>query len=176
MGKKDKSKKKKDKKKELNVEEDFSDLDDLLDDESDEEDLVDIDEDPREDRSIPLTRLDSVGEMVSRGEEKVTLVSRNAPPLDCEEIRRPLMSGHCAHHSEGSHERCTRNGSGNRANPGKIFQPCPCRDHFPEEEYECECGATIVAAPHYPLDEGGDIRYVHLDPKTGRVVDEECPR
>lgn len=167
-------------------EDDFSDLDDLLDEQDPEDEgsaLIDLDseegEEEEADRSIPLTRLSATGEVVSRGEESV-VVSRNAASTDCEEVRRPLMSGHCnfpqTAKPEVSHQRCQMNGHGNRANPDRIFQPCPCRCHFPEEEYECECGSTIVAAPHYPVDEDGDTRYVHLDPKTGRVVDEECPR
>lgn len=93
-----------------------------------------------------------------------------------ESIRGPLISGHCAFPGqapEESHRRCA---GYNRANPGKIFQPCPCSCHFPEDRYECGCGATLAEAPHYPLDEDGDVRYVHVDPKTGRMVDGECPR
>lgn len=149
-------------------EDDFSDLDEF-DEEPVQEDPVNdsvwADEEDDEPEAEDLSRL-----------AQPVFVSRNAAPSEAEPIRRPLMSGHCAHHSEGSHERCERNGAGSRANPDKIFQPCPCRDHFPDEEFECECGATIVAAPHYPLDEDGDVRYVHFDPKTGRIVDEECPR
>lgn len=100
---------------------------------------------------------------------------------DSEAIRRPLISGHCASPATAdpkeSHARCQRNGGGSRANPDKVFQPCPCLCHFPPERYECGgCGGTILAAPHYPVDEDGDMRYVHLDTKRNRAVDGECPR
>ena len=94
------------------------------------------------------------------------------------EIRRPLMSGHCAFPGsaapEESHARCV---GYSRANPDRVFQPCPCLCHFPEDRYECSgCGGTLIEASHYPLDEDGDVRYVHLDTKRRRATDGECSR
>lgn len=108
-------------------------------------------------------------------------------------IRKPLMSGHCAHfpldteNGRRSHERCQRNGGGQRANPQKMFQPCPCPCHFDAEAdlYECEgCGGVIMAAPDWPLDEDDDVRYTHVDftlndngevvAGDGRALGEEC--
>lgn len=96
-----------------------------------------------------------------------------------ETIRTPLMSGHCAHFSknettgETSHERCHRQGGGQRANPAKEFQPCPCPCHY-GEAYECGgCGRTIVEAPLWPYDSDGDMRYTHVD-ENGRAIGEDC--
>lgn len=96
-----------------------------------------------------------------------------------ETIRRPLMSGHCAHPSkneetgETSHERCHRQGGGQRANPTKEFQPCPCPCHY-GEEFECGgCGQPIREAPLWPYDSDGDMRYTHID-RTGRAIGEDC--
>lgn len=107
-----------------------------------------------------------------------------------EVIRKPLMSGHCASHSTheelseaqaASHQRCVNNGGGNRANPKREFQPCPCPYHYgtdaednPAEVYECgACGREIVEAWYWPLDEDGETRYTHID-GTGRALGEEC--
>lgn len=108
------------------------------------------------------------------------------------EIRRPLMSGHCAFMGRESpngiaaHARCA---GGQRANPAKMFQPCPCPCHFPApsemELFECgECGKVIIEASRWPLDEDGDVRYTHMDlvlnddgeivGGTGRALGEEC--
>lgn len=145
-----------------------------LDDDDDFSDLDEFDDEPEAEDLYHLAQLDQVDEPEEEVLATTVTVSGNAEP-----IRRPLISGHCAHPGvvpEESHARCQRNGGFTRANPDKVFQPCPCRCHFPAEEYECECGATLVEAPHYPLDEDGDVRYVHLDPRTGRVTDGECPR
>ena len=179
---------------------DEEDFDDLLadlaefDDPEPEDNLDDFEEEFDDEVEIPLTRLDSTGNVKSRGEETVTVKAE--PPMlgsdrrsrpgaiatpatkTSEAIRRPLMSGHCAFPQskdpEVSFKRCR---GYSRANPDKIFQPCPNLYHYPDEEYECAgCGGTIVAAPHYPLDEDGDIRYVHVDTKRKRAADEECPR
>lgn len=109
-----------------------------------------------------------------------------------EVVRLPLMSGHCHTHSNqpttaplseqgrASHERCNRNGAGNRANPWQEFQPCPCPHHYlgPDgeqpERYECsECGKDIIEVPDWPCDEDGDSRYSHVD-GDGRALGEEC--
>ena len=93
-----------------------------------------------------------------------------------EPMRPPMMSGHCAfpqtRHPEESHARCR---GGQRANPAKVFQPCPCVCHFPYgETYECgSCGGVIILAEHWPLDEDGDQRYTHID-NSGRALGEEC--
>lgn len=95
-------------------------------------------------------------------------------------IRQPLMSGHCAVGGTG-HERCQRNGGGQRANPQRIFQPCPCPCHYTDDEgaqvvYECgACGGEIVECAYWPLDADGDTRYAHVD-ASGRVLGEECTR
>lgn len=110
--------------------------------------------------------------------------------VKAEIIRKPLMSGHCATHvgrddlsemQSASHERCVRNGGGNRANPLKEFQPCPCPHHYNRDEqgepavlYECDgCGREIVEAWYWPADENGDVRYTHID-GTGRATGEDC--
>jgi hypothetical protein len=111
------------------------------------------------------------------------------------QIRQPLMSGHCSsmgrvsENGIAAHERCQRNGGGQRANPQRIFQPCPCACHFPAPEdvelFECsECGGLIIEAPNWPLDDHGDMRYTHVDwivnddgvivGGTGRALGEEC--
>lgn len=108
----------------------------------------------------------------------------------------PMLSGHCATPSTvsatdalTSHERCQRNGGGNKARPSKEFQPCPCPCHFPEEEFECSCGGTLKEAAHWPMEveqgkntiviEPGDddyeMVYTHINPRTGLATGEECP-
>ena len=88
-----------------------------------------------------------------------------------EEILRPLMSGFCSAPSTGSHERCV---GGQRANPGKVFQPCPCRCHLGEERFECgNCNGTLALS--IPLTGVlGEDTYVHIDQKTGRSYGEFC--
>lgn len=169
---------------------DFSDLDEwIIDDHpvkaDPDNELIDLDsedDEPMTDEQVAWVRAQRQPAIMAPAREpgweavepEPALVSRNT---EAEEIRRPLISGHCAfpgQDKKASHRRCA---GFSRANPGKIFQPCPCSCHFPEERYECGgCGATIAEAPHYPLDEDGDTRYVHVDPKTERMVDEECPR
>lgn len=94
---------------------------------------------------------------------------------DSEPIRRTLISGHCnfpGRDKDASHARCK---GFSRANPDKTFQPCPCTCHFPEDRYECDaCGGVLVEAEHYPLDEDGDVRYVHYDPTTRRISRAAC--
>ena len=93
--------------------------------------------------------------------------------------RQPLMSGHCATPAtsdpDASHARCQ---GGQRANPEKEFQPCPCPCHL-GDHYECECGGLIAEALAYPqeYDEDGEpiTTYVHVDHKTGRIIGDECP-
>ena len=91
-------------------------------------------------------------------------------------MKRPMMSGHCAHPAvnEDSHARCHRQGGGQRANPEKEFQPCPCACHYGDEEFECGgCGRPIREALTWPLDDDGDVRYSHMD-KDGRALGEDC--
>lgn len=108
-------------------------------------------------------------------------------------IRRPLMSGHCNTANASSvpleaHARCTRNGGGNRANPLKEFQPCPCACHFMDadgaapERFECEgCGKDVIEAVGWPTytevnDEGEReefTRYTHVDAQ-GFALGEDC--
>ena len=85
-------------------------------------------------------------------------------------IRQPLMSGFCAHPTDNtSHERC---GGGQRANPQKQFQPCPCSCHLGEERYDCgNCGGTLAEAPVLTA-VLGEAMYVHVNPKTGRSYGE----
>lgn len=192
---------------EQDVEDDFDDLMALLDDEpepwgteageedDDFDDLAEFDEEEEDDRPEAVLVVEG-GVKVLKAEappsEPTTLGRERtnarasaliavAATKDSEAIRRPLISGHCAfpqtRNPDESHQRCQKNGGGSRANPDKIFQPCPCLCHYPAEHYECgSCGGTILAAPHYPLDEDGDIHYVHLDPKRKRAIDGECPR
>lgn len=167
---------------------DFDDLSDLLDPDVWEG----VDPEPAFERVDPEPALGTrkgkalaPPEPVVLGRERtnsrgVALISTPATATS-EAIRRPLISGHCSspqtNNPDESHLRCQKNGGGSRANPGKIFQPCPCLCHFPPERYECaSCGGTIVAAPHYPPDEDGDTHYVHLDTKRMRVTDGECAR
>lgn len=97
-------------------------------------------------------------------------------------MRKPMMSGHCANpatdNPTASHERCQRMGGGNRANPRKEYQPCPCSCHFADQEqYECECGGVLVEAPHWPQEDPdykGEPVYTHLD-KNGFALGEMCP-
>lgn len=112
-----------------------------------------------------------------------------ATKAPAEVVRAPMMSGHCHTHSHqsvltelgtASHDRCERNGGGNRANPNHEFQPCPCRHHYmaadgsAPEVYECGgCGKEIIEAAYWPLDEDGDIRYTHID-GDGRALGEDC--
>lgn len=95
-------------------------------------------------------------------------------------IRQPLMSGHCSVGGTG-HERCQRNGGGQRANPQRIFQPCPCLCHYVNDDGDVEvlecgaCGGEIVET-YWPLDADGDVRYAHVDLEADRVTGEECTR
>lgn len=111
-------------------------------------------------------------------------------------IRRPLMSGHCGGHkgrvpaSEQAKQSCARclgNGAGNRANPQREYQPCPCAGHVDQDGdlYLCEqCDKVITAMPLWPLDSDGDERYTHLDlvlndegevvSGTGQALGEDC--
>ena len=174
------------------VDDDFDDLADLFEEDEEEDLLEDLDdgeeEEEWEDDAVSLVPVKPVGVKVKQEKpEPVVLGSdrsttRGAGQIvspataTSEAIRRPLMSGHCAHPATNadSHKRCA---GFTRANPDKIFQPCPCTCHFPEARYECgNCGATIVAAPHWPSDEDGDTRYLHVDPTRPRIVAEECPR
>lgn len=86
-------------------------------------------------------------------------------------MRSPMMSGWCSTPSPGSHSRCT---GGNRANPNREFQPCPCSCHF-GEEYDCgNCGGVLYEAPTWVNDEYPDeMVYTHV--KHGRGTGEECP-
>src|SRR5687768_15367741 len=98
----------------------------------------------------------------------MTMTTTEAEKPTAEVVRLPLMSGHCHTHSSQpvgqplsemgrqSHERCNRNGAGNRANPWHEFQPCPCPHHYvgPDgelpERYECsECGHDIIEVPNW---------------------------
>lgn len=143
------------------------DFDDLLAD-------LDLDDEEMDEQD---EEVDAVNVLIDLDEEDETEVIADTVTVsgNAEPIRRPLISGHCGYPASNgdSHRRCV---GFSRANPDRIFQPCPCACHFPEERYECECGATLAEAPHYPVDEDGDVRYVHVDPKTGRMVDSECPR
>ena len=94
-------------------------------------------------------------------------------------MRTPQMSGWCStvsilNDGTESHTRCT---GGNRANPFREFQPCPCQCHYPDEEYECECGGVLKEAPLWPQEDEdmeGEPVYTHIDPRTGRALGEEC--
>lgn len=90
---------------------------------------------------------------------------------------KPMMSGHCSFPQTAeprlSHERCTRNGAGSKANPRKEFFPCPCQCHFAGEQFQCECGDTLAVAPYLGLDDDGDDQYVHLD-HQGRMTSMYC--
>lgn len=92
-------------------------------------------------------------------------------------MRRPMMSGFCATpqtvNPEESHARCR---GGNRANPAREFQPCPCPCHL-GEEFECgNCGRDLREAPLWINDDAPDeMVYVHID-KDGRALGEECAR
>lgn len=87
------------------------------------------------------------------------------------------MSGFCNWPSTEDREagihRCS---GGNRANPYREFQPCPCPCHLGEEEYECGgCGRTIREAVDWENDDDpGEPVYTHIDPETGRAIGEEC--
>lgn len=88
-----------------------------------------------------------------------------------------IMSGHCSFpvtdDPQSSHDRCARNGGGSRANPAKIFTPCPCACHL-GETFECSgCGRPIREALSWPFDEDGDIRYTHVA-ADGRACGEDC--
>lgn len=99
--------------------------------------------------------------------------------------RKPQMSGWCGNPSEtdgvSSHTRCT---GGNRANPAKEFQPCPCSCHLGDETYECaNCPGWLAEAPVWEnddpddVDENGDPNpvYVHVD-ENFRAIGRECVR
>lgn len=104
-------------------------------------------------------------------------------------MRKPELSGHCRfpQHKdfnggpEESHQRCIDGGEGNRANPAKEFQPCPCGCHL-GEEFSCgACGRPIREAPHFEGDEWDEngvpyMRYIHIDPVSGNGTTEECTR
>lgn len=85
------------------------------------------------------------------------------------------MSGLCAYpqtqYPEQSHARCL---GGNRANPDKEFQPCPCGCHL-GEEFDCaNCGHVLREAPCWPNEEEpGEMVYVHVD-HQGKAIGEEC--
>jgi hypothetical protein len=97
-------------------------------------------------------------------------------------MRAPMMTGHCAFHSTGSHERCERMGAGQRANPSKEFTPCPCPQHFDQTQvYECsECGGDLVLTD-WPNDDPEDVDedgepypvYSHID-HSGRALGQVC--
>lgn len=103
------------------------------------------------------------------------------PDTDEQEIPRPplgtpMKSGHCAYPQtavpEESHDRCARNGAGNRSNPAKVFSPCPCHCHL-GDQYECgNCGRLIAEAPGW--DGTGEMTYVHID-VSGNGISEDCP-
>lgn len=108
----------------------------------------------------------------------------------------PIISGFCASPATddpaASHQRCADKGAGSRANPGKVFHPCPCPCHLAHEAwdsdtqnpdgtfgpvmtYECGgCGGMIAEAPVLGLDEDGDPIYVHVDKHTGRMLYQAC--
>lgn len=158
---------------------DFDDLAEFDEPDTDNE-IIDLDEEVEPETfedELPAHIEESMQDPEYAAAPEVLAVARVSRNENIEGyIRGPLISGHCAFPGQDkaeSHRRCA---GSSRANPERIFQPCPCPCHFPEERYECGCGATIAEAPHYPLDEDGDTRYVHVDPKTGRIVDEECPR
>ncbi len=88
-----------------------------------------------------------------------------------------IPSGHCSFpvtdDPQSSHERCARNGGGSRANPKKVFTPCPCSCHY-GEEFECGgCGRPIVECLAWPFDVDGDLHYTHTDAR-GWATGEEC--
>lgn len=89
-----------------------------------------------------------------------------------ETMRPPLISGWCGHgSSKESHKRCS---GGQRANPERIYQPCPCVHHLDEERYDCEeCGGTLALHPIL-TEMTGDEVYVHLNEETGRWTGEYC--
>lgn len=101
-------------------------------------------------------------------------------------MREPMMSGHCLTPQTAdpveSHDRCARNGGGNRACPTKEFAPCPCPCHYPAERYECEeCGGDLAEAPLWPDEDAAaeesepEVVFTHVDPRTGRATGFECP-
>lgn len=91
------------------------------------------------------------------------------------ETREPLMSGFCnfpqTSDPDASHGRCA---GGQRANPGRVPQPCPCPHHLSEERFDCSCGGEL--AIHTWLSESvyGEDTYVHVHPRTGRMTSEYC--
>jgi len=94
-----------------------------------------------------------------------------------EPIGALIPSGHCSFpvtsDPQSSHDRCARNGGGSRANPKKVFTPCPCACHY-GEEFECGgCGRPIVECLAWPFDVDGDLHYTHVDEK-GWATGEEC--
>lgn len=96
-------------------------------------------------------------------------MSRDIP----ERVRSPLISGWCGVGSpEASHVRCL---GGQRANPDKVFQPCPCPCHLPEERYDCDnCGGELAESTILSEVMGEEV-WVHVSEKTGRMVGEYCP-
>lgn len=97
--------------------------------------------------------------------------------VEAEPIGALIPSGHCSFpvtaDPQSSHERCARNGGGSRANPKKVFTPCPCSCHY-GETYECGgCGRPIVECLAWPFDVDGDLHYTHVDAR-GWATGEEC--
>lgn len=94
-------------------------------------------------------------------------------------MRQPVRSGHCAfpqtRKPQESHDRCDRQGAGNRFSPTKEFSPCPCWCHLDTEEYECgNCGRELREAPRWPNEEDPDEPvFVHIDDQ-GNAIGEEC--
>lgn len=98
-------------------------------------------------------------------------------------MRQPQMSGWCGtpatDNPEESHARCR---GGNTANPGKEFQPCPCRCHYVDlEQFDCECGGLLVETawtnedPEDVDDEGNpEPVYVHIA-HDGTLIGQMCP-
>lgn len=102
-------------------------------------------------------------------------MAKTAPAVEV--IGALIPSGHCSfpqtEDPTKSHERCAANGGGSRANPKKVFNPCPCSCHY-GEEYECGgCGRTIVECLAWPFDVDGDMHYTHVDAR-GWATGEEC--
>ena len=99
-------------------------------------------------------------------------------------MRKPMLSGHCHFPStdnpDGSHELCHVQGGGNRANPNREFQPCPCACHLGVDSYECgNCGGELAQAltwpNEWPDEADDDPVFTHVDPRTGMATGEECP-
>lgn len=78
-------------------------------------------------------------------------------------------------------------GAGNRANPDKVFQPCPCPHHLKKKkQFECGgCGGTLVRAKGALREvlalamaeedeEPDEDVYVHFDERTNRMRGVYC--